>query len=567
MAAKSPQNSMVKSTAMVLFFVAAHLAVTLGAPLFFSSSGLITLFWPASGIALAAVLAGGYRYALATLFSCMLAAILVPDKGIAQVLFSAANALEILIAPYLLLRLAKIDISFDKATDYLKFIFYAGILLPVPASVIAATTIETLTRSDSPFWLNALQWWMSDSLGILLLAPLLLIWRHLPSGWFSRNRIFEGAMGLLLTIAGSYYFLGIQGQFGNLHNRAYLFFIGVAWAATRFGRHATLLVTTIVIAFAIASMRSNAAIPHGQTFNFVDIWLFLITLSTVGMALATTFNERRMNMFRLSELLEAYRREELRRREADAALKRSNIDFQRLVETSAEGVWTIDAEGKTTFVNARLTEMLGYGAADMLGKTFFDFMAPEEHGAGSERLQRRKSGEAEAHECTLIHKNGNSIRTFMNTNPVKDSSGKVTGALAMVTDITERKKAESSLRESEDRYRKIVEGISDSILVHQSGIIQYANPAAAAIMGFEKADSLIGLNGFSFVHPDDRSMIIERAQQLVQGKSAGPLPPVRQRMVHPDGKIISIESTTTKIRFNGRDAMLVIAHQVKDSEK
>lgn len=194
-------------------------------------------------------------------------------------------------------------------------------------------------------------------------------------------------------------------------------------------------------------------------------------------------------------------------------------------------------------------------------------MAPEERGAGSERLQRRKSGEAEAHECTLIHKNGNSIWTFMNTNPIQDMNGKVTGALAMVTDITERKKAETGLRESEDRYRKIVEGISDSILVHQSGIIQYANPAAAAIMGFEKADSLIGLNGFSFIHPDDRAMIIERAQQLVQGKSAGPLPPVRHRMVHPDGKIITIESTTTSIRFNGRDAMLVIAHEVEDSEK
>lgn len=50
---------MVKSLVMLLFFVAAHLAVTLGAPLFFSSAGLITLFWPASGIALAAVLAGG----------------------------------------------------------------------------------------------------------------------------------------------------------------------------------------------------------------------------------------------------------------------------------------------------------------------------------------------------------------------------------------------------------------------------------------------------------------------------------------------------------------------------
>jgi PAS domain S-box-containing protein len=81
-------------------------------------------------------------------------------------------------------------------------------------------------------------------------------------------------------------------------------------------------------------------------------------------------------------------------------------------------------------------------------------------------------------------------------------------------------------------------------------------------MGFENAASLIGLNGFSFVHPDDRPMIIERAQQLVQKTTEGILPRVKQRLVHPDGRIVTIESTTSRIRFNGRDAILVIAREI-----
>lgn len=555
-------NSM-KDAAKILAFIALHLAATLGAPLFFSSAGLITLFWPASGIALAAVLIGGYRYALATLLSCSIAALIVPDKGVAQILFSAANSLEIFIAPLMLLRLAKIDITFDKATDYLKFIFYAGIALPVPAALIAAATIGTLTRSEAPFWLSALQWWMSDSLGILTLTPLLLIWRNRPpAGWFSHQRVIEGFAGLALTAAICYFLFVAHEQNAAAYPRIYLFFIVVAWAATRFGRHATLLVTTLVIAFALAWARSHGGIAHGQTINFVNIWLFLITLSTVGMALATTFNERRMHMHRMSELLDAYQGEERRRREADAALARSNIDFQRLVETSAEGIWTIDSGGKTTFVNNRMGEMLGYTQAEMLNKTFFELMPAEDHNTGSERLERRNSGIAEAHECKLMHKNGNLIWTFMNTNPIQDARGKVIGALAMVTDVTERKKAEEGLRESEDRYRKIVEGISDSILVHQSGIIIYANPAGAAIMGFENATNLIGLNAFSFIHPDDRSMVIERVQKLVQEKTEGALPRIRQRLVRPDGSIVTIESTTRSIRFNNKNAMLVIAHEI-----
>ena len=539
-----------------------HLAATLGAPYFFSSAGSITLFWPATGIALAATLAGGYRYAYATVISCTIAAFIAPEKGIAQFFFSTANALEIFLARFLLLRLAKIDIAFDRASDYLKFILHAGILLPVPAALIAAFAVIRFTPSTMPFWFHAQEWWMSDSLGILSLTPLLLIWRKMPSGWFTARLIPEAIIGLVLTAVAGYYLLEYT-QFGMAaYPYGYLFFIVVAWAATRFGRHATLLITTVVIAFALAGARLGGRPLNANAIHYANVWLFLVTLSTVGMALATVFNERRAALRKNAQLLEAYRNEERKRQESDNALRKTTIDFERLMETASEGIWTIDTEGKTTFANNRMAAMLGYTTAEMLGKSFMDFMPAADRKTGASRLDRRISGISEEHESALVRKDGATILTLMYTSPITDIEGNVSGALAMVTDISEKKKAEESLRESEDRNKKVLEKIRDAVLIHQSGITMYANPAAAELLGFADVSSMIGVNGIAMLHPEDKQKIIDRAQQLIEKDTGTYLPPIRQRIVRNDGITVTCESITTSVRFNGRSAMLVIAHEI-----
>lgn len=562
MEAPFSRASLLSRAGQYTLFVAVHLAATLLAPYYFSSAGPVTLFWPATGIALAAVLAGGYGFAWAALLSCTLGAALDPGKGWAQIFFTAANVLEIFIARLLILRWARIDIGFDNSRDYIRFIIVAGVLLPVPAALIAAATLSGFSHSAVPFWFHAQEWWMSDSLGILSLTPLLLIWRKLPRGWFFRKRMLEAIAGLTLTFAASYLFLGAPGEGAASYPRAFIFFIFVAWAATRFGRHATLLVTSIVIAFALAGTTINGKTSDGRAINFANIWLFMVTLSTVGMALATVFNERRTALQKNAQLLEAYRNEEARRRAADQAARKSTIDFERLVETASEGVWTIDTAGVTTFVNKRMAEMLGYQPGEMFGKSFYDFMPPDEHSAGQSRLARRNAGLAECHECGLIHRDGRTITTWMTTSPITDIEGNTTGALALVTDISERRQTELLLRECEERYDKIVNNISDAVLIHQSGIILFANPAAADLLGQKNAATLVGMNALNFAHPDEQPVIIERMKQLMQNGGADFLPPLRLRMVLQNGRVVMIESVTGKLPFKGRTVFVVIAKRV-----
>ncbi len=548
----------------MLIFVAVHILASVLATHFFSPTRLSTIFWPASGIAAAGVLLGGIKYLPLVILASCIASVLDGRSWQLNFVYAFSNGLETFMTWLLLLRIAKVDIFLGSARDYLKLIVIAGILVPIPGAIISATAIQLFAKTDQYFWHHAQTWWMGNSFGVILITPLILIWRTLPIGWFDRSKLIEISVGLILTVvSGLGLFHGDQASYGT-YSRAFVGFIFVSWAAVRFGRHATLVVTAIIVMQSITGLyiSLSMAMRGSSPADFVDTWLFLVTLSTVGMALATTFNERRMHMLRMSELLEAYRREEQRRRESDAALQRSNIDFQRLVETSVEGIWTIDGSGKTTFVNTRMAEMLGYTNAEMLSKSFFELMPAADREAGAQRLERRNNGIAEAHECRLIHKNGTTIWTFMNTNPILDASGKITGALAMVTDISEKKNAEDSLRESEDRYRKIVEGASDAIIVHQSGFLMFVNPAAVKLVGAKDAQSLIGQNALHFVHPDDHAAVFERLKLLTQPNSS--VPPLKERFIRLDGSIVTTEVSATAINWNGRHATMVIVRKLAD---
>ncbi len=563
---KADLKSIAAEAARMAAFIAVYVACSVAALHFFSETGLSTIFWPASGLGIAAVLIGGPRYVPVVLVAALISGHFNQIPWKLRGIYAAANALETLMAWFFVTRLTPIDIQLSRAKDYIMLILVTGVLVPIPGSFIAAAAIQYLTFSPVPFFYHVQTWWMGGSLGIILITPLILIWRKLPYGWFNKKRIAEALAGIALTFIGGKIFLeGSTGFFGA-YPRSFVAFIFVSWAAVRFGRHATLVVTTIIVTQSIIGTYATFSVSNhfNKPYDFANIWMFLVTLSTVGMALATTFNERRTTMQKLSDTLEAYRNEETRRRQSDVALTRTSIDFQRLVETAEEGVWTIDTQGKTTFVNRRMAEMLGYTSATMYGKPFTDFMKPARREAAIALLARRNAGIQEAHEFALEHKEGHEIWTLASTNPITDIEGNITGALAMITDISGNRKTEQALHESEERFRKIVEEVGDSIIIHQSGFVIYTNPAGARMMGAATPAELIGRNGVDFTHPDSRSEAVERIQKLMQQGPDAKLPPFKRKVIRIDGKVITVESTGFVITYEGRQAMVVIGREVPD---
>jgi len=133
------------------------------------------------------------------------------------------------------------------------------------------------------------------------------------------------------------------------------------------------------------------------------------------------------------------------RKRAEGALLESEKKYRQLVENLQEGVWSINKDAYTTYVNPRMAEMIGYTVDEMQGKHLFSFMDERGVEIAQRNLERRKQGIQEQHDSELFHKNGTRVYTSMEASPVTDEAGNYVGALACVADITDRKRAEDEL--------------------------------------------------------------------------------------------------------------------------
>ncbi|MGB3203913.1 MAG: response regulator [Crinalium sp.] len=145
------------------------------------------------------------------------------------------------------------------------------------------------------------------------------------------------------------------------------------------------------------------------------------------------------------------------RKQTEAVLQESEERYHQIIETASEGIWIIDADNNTSFVNNKMTEMLGYSAAEMQGKLLFTFMDEEGLAIAQNNIARHQQGIQEQHDFKFRRKDGSDLWVMVSSNPVFDRSGKYTGALGMISDITERKQAEEDLRESVASLRALSE--------------------------------------------------------------------------------------------------------------
>jgi two-component system, NtrC family, sensor kinase len=142
------------------------------------------------------------------------------------------------------------------------------------------------------------------------------------------------------------------------------------------------------------------------------------------------------------------------RKRAEEALRESEAQYRRLIETAAEGIWILDAEGNTTFANAKMSKMLGYSVEEMVGMPLFAFMDAQEQAIAAEKLERRRQGISEQHDFKFRRKDGSELWALVSTNPILNATGQFVGALGMITDITTRKLTEEALRRSEAQLRQ-----------------------------------------------------------------------------------------------------------------
>ncbi|OOQ62244.1 hypothetical protein BC343_04155 [Mucilaginibacter pedocola] len=141
----------------------------------------------------------------------------------------------------------------------------------------------------------------------------------------------------------------------------------------------------------------------------------------------------------------------------------SGQNYRQIVETAQEGIWIIDENFVTTFVNRKTCELLGYPAEEIIGRRNVDFREDKNPFYTIARAEERKTGITETHESTFVKKNGDLIHLIVATNGLFDTDGKYIGTLAMLTDITERKAHENALKHSEANLSAIIENTTDLV--------------------------------------------------------------------------------------------------------
>jgi PAS domain S-box-containing protein len=179
------------------------------------------------------------------------------------------------------------------------------------------------------------------------------------------------------------------------------------------------------------------------------------------------------------------------RKRAEEKLIKSEEKYRTLIETMKEGIITVDKNENITFVNQAACGIFEYSQKELLVKNLKELTTPEEFRKIIKKTSIRKSGKSDIYELSIIRKDGEARIISVSASPVSGSDGKYQGSFGIFHDITERKRAEDNLIESEEKYRQLAETAKDIILLSDlKGNVKYVNSEGLRNAGYSEKEAL-----------------------------------------------------------------------------
>ncbi len=250
------------------------------------------------------------------------------------------------------------------------------------------------------------------------------------------------------------------------------------------------------------------------------------------------------------------------RKRAEETLRESEDKYKKLIENIPDIIFTIDLEGKITFVSHRTKEILGYENEETISMNIFDFIPKEDQQRAIKNLQKGMKGEKIKHfQIPMIAKSGERLFFECSFSRIyKD--GALVGAQGTAVDITERKRAAEALRESEERFRRLANATREGIIIHREGTIMDANESAAKIMGYS-IEEIIGKNIITFIAPES----IEPVMQKLSEGATHDLLFLELKVLRKDKSIFSAEALGRPIRYKNIDARVLAFRDITERKQ
>lgn len=247
------------------------------------------------------------------------------------------------------------------------------------------------------------------------------------------------------------------------------------------------------------------------------------------------------------------------RRQAELVSAEQEARYRAVIETAADGFWMLDRQGHIIAVNDAYVRRSGYSREELLTMWIADLDANE------------SPEDARAHIAKVVREGSDRFETFHRTKdgelwPVEISASYSVAAgdlfFAFTRDITERRRMERILRESEERYRKLFMHAPDCIFVNQGEQVSYVNQACLRLFGADTSEDLVGKTAHELFHPDSRSAMADRLRRLRE--TGRPMPPIEHKIIRCDGDVVDVEVVATVLPLDAIDAVHVILRDIAE---
>ena len=396
----------------------------------------VSLIWPPTGIAFAALTLLGYRYWPGVALGAFLAnaATTVPLTAAAGI--AAGNTIEALLATYLLRRAAGGAPQLDNLAHVRALVLSAAPLGALASAVLGVTSLVATGALDRPGAPEAVVvWWAGDVLGALVVAPALLAWAKRRPARGSAGRVLELTALCLGTVVAAELVLGPPFRVPLLRqiDYPYLLFPFVIWGALRFGARGASLMTLVVSAVAVWHTIHGGGpfVAATAAGTLVAIAVYLATVAVTGLLLAAAVHRERG--------------------QATDALRQSEERLQLALDAARMGIWFWSVETNSLVWDTRLCQLYGLAPGERIS-TYEEFLArvhPDDRAFVRGEVRRALEADGDLdYEFRILLPDGR-VRWIADRGQVgRDETGRLTYMTGVCMDTTERKQAEEGLRQA-----------------------------------------------------------------------------------------------------------------------